>query len=113
MNKNLLRIALAATLAVPTTFLFASASLADTRDFKFNNRTGGTITRLYVASSRVRDWGRDLLRRDVIEPGDSVNVSINEGSDCLHDLRAQFRDGTVVEVSQLNLCEISEYSFYP
>jgi hypothetical protein len=113
MNNTLIRTVIAATLVLPTTLMSASASLADMRDFSFNNRTGGVINQLYVSSSNRENWGRNLLRGGVIRPGRSVDVAINEGDDCMHDLRAQFQDGTVVEVQALNLCEIKEYSFYP
>ncbi len=113
MKNNLLQ-NLTATLALSVSALTMTASnaFAGAQDFVVRNQTGTGIVRLYVSESNTNDWEEDVLGRGTIEAGNSARINFNSGTQgCLHDLKAVFRDGDVLERRELNLCTLRTYTF--
>ncbi|WP_439551785.1 hypothetical protein [Falsiroseomonas sp.] len=82
---------LIACLALLAGLLGASTAQAQNR-FWLVNDTGRVIERAYVSSSRVSDWGPDILGTSVLPPGQRVWVTPNFG-DCILDLRVTYQGG--------------------
>jgi hypothetical protein len=53
------------------------------------NDSGRVIESAYVSSSRVQDWGPDILGAGVLPPGNRVWVTPNF-SDCVLDVRVTY-----------------------
>jgi len=78
--------------------------------FWFVNAGGEQINQLYVSSSRVQDWGPDILGASVLPPGQRVFVTPNFG-DCVLDVRAVYASGRQETRMQVNACNLSQIAF--
>ena len=85
------------------------AAQAQNRFWAVNN-SGETIRELYVSSSRVQDWGPDVLGAAVLAPGQRVFVTPNFG-DCVMDVRAVYANGQAETRMQVNACSLSTIAF--
>ncbi len=80
------------------------------RDVRIHNQTGWTMTYLYPSSGG--DWGGDLLGSGVLSPGDSIVVTIDDGSGaCRYALLAEFDNGQSLERNGINACQVADYYF--
>jgi hypothetical protein len=110
MKANFVRTAVATAMAIPSLAFFSNAASAGRADFVVRNMSDVPMVRLQVSSSNRSDWGRDLLRSSTVDPGESVTVRVNEPG-CIHDIRATFATGQVLEEGGVNLCEVDSYTF--
>ncbi|MGG5810059.1 Tat pathway signal protein [Falsiroseomonas sp. CW058] len=91
--------------------LFASPGQAQAQNrFWLVNDTGRVIERAYVSSSRISDWGPDILGTGVLPPGNRVWVTPNFG-DCLLDVRVTYQGGGEETRMQVNACNLSQIVF--
>jgi hypothetical protein len=112
MQKKIVRNSLVATLVVPVIALLTNAAVAGRQDFRIHNRSEIAIVRLYVSSSGTNDWEEDVLRSDILEPGEVFRLNFSDDTPgCMHDLKAIFRNGAVVEEREVNLCKITDFNF--
>ena len=80
------------------------------RDVRIHNQTGWSMTYLYASSGG--NWGDDLLGSGVLAPGQSVVVTIDDGSGaCRYSLRAEFDNGQSLQRNGVNACEVADYYF--
>lgn len=80
------------------------------RDVRIHNQTGWTMTDLYASGSG--DWGDDLLGDGALTPGDSVVVTLDDGSGaCRYALRAGFDNGQSLRRDDINACQVADYYF--
>lgn len=102
-----------AALAVILSSVVPAAALAADQDFTLVNRTGYTIEQVYVSPIKARDWEEDVLGRDVLDDGDSVNIRFSKREDvCRWDLKVVYDDGEEAEWSDFNLCEVSRITIH-
>lgn len=101
-------------LAVPAIALTAPAAIAGKDDFHIVNETNAVIQELYLSDSRRDSWDNDILGRDILRSGQSVQVEFGDMSSnaCLYDIRAVFADGEVVEDYRINVCTNDYYRFF-
>ena len=74
------------------------------------------LVEFYASPPGVEEWEEDILVEDVLEPGDSVDVTIADGSeDCTYDFLAVFEtdEGEPLEVAHasIEVCEGQTYSY--
>jgi len=75
-------------------------------DFTLLNRTGLTISELYVSPTNVDDWEEDVLGRDVLKHGESVDIEFSRSEkSCMWDLKIVDAEGDAVEWDNLDLCK--------
>lgn len=74
--------------------------------FSLVNGTGETIEQAYVSPSRLRNWGEDVLGREVLPPGVSMWI-VPRQSDCVLDLKVVFEGGREEERRRVNTCGLS------
>jgi hypothetical protein len=108
MRRHLLAaLALAAGLAG----LFAAPGAAQAQNrFWLVNDTGRVIQEAYVSSSRVSNWGPDILGSGVLPPGNRVWVTPNFG-DCVLDVRVTYAGGGEETRMGVNACGLSTIVF--
>ncbi|WP_372619103.1 Tat pathway signal protein [Falsiroseomonas sp.] len=89
---------------------FVPAAAQAQNRFWLVNETGRVIERAYVSSSRVSNWGPDILGTGVLPSGRRVWVTPNFG-DCVLDVRVTYQGGGDEERRQVNACGISQIVF--
>jgi len=109
MGKKTAIIGLAAV-----TFLVATgAAMALDRHVKIINNSAYDIREFYASNVGTRNWEEDILGRDVLPSGYSVNVNIDDRSGyCKYDFRAIFEDGESVITENVNVCQIREFTYH-
>lgn len=87
-------------------------ALAANRVVTINNKSSYQIQEFYASNSGTNEWEEDILGVDVLAPGESVDVDIDDGTGyCKFDFRAVFVDGDEAVKTNVNVCEISEFDF--
>lgn len=95
----------AGAIATPT------ASAAD-RHVKIVNATSHTIVRFYASRTSTNSWEEDILGDNTLSSGHSANINIDDGSGaCVYDFKAVFDDGDELVRSEVNVCQISSYTY--
>lgn len=91
--------------------LMSPAAALDRR-VKIINNTSYTIKEFYASNKGTNEWEEDILGKDVLEPGQSVMINIDDGSGyCKFDFLAIFNDGDKVETRDNNVCELQTFTF--
>ena len=107
MLKQYFRTLVSATaLALPLISINPIMALADQRDFTLINDSLVEIDEVYVTTINADDWGKDILGRDVLLSGESVDIYFPKNADgtCVYDMQVVTEDGIKVELSNVNLC---------
>lgn len=77
-------------------------------DFELLNRTGLIIAELYVSPTSDDEWGEDVLGRDILRHGETVEIQFSRKErECFWDMRIVDEDDDEVVWEKLNLCEAS------
>lgn len=104
--KRLL-IGAAVTAAAMAFAIGASAGTTESVTFTIDNATDNAMTALHLSTPSTNSWEEDILGVDVVEGGESVEVTIDDDlEDCNYDMRADFDDGTHIDVRNVNFCEL-------
>jgi hypothetical protein len=107
MNKLLIGLAFTAVATLGMT-----AAQAQDRRVNIINETSYVIVEFYASNVGERDWEEDILGADILEPGASVMVNVDDGTGyCKYDFMAVFDDGDEVIKEDVNVCEISSFRF--
>jgi hypothetical protein len=77
------------------------------------NDTSVILTHFYASNVSQRGWGRDILGREVLYPGERVEILIDDGTGyCMYDFRAIFDYDTPVEFFGFNACEQAAWTIH-
>ncbi|MDP3718744.1 MAG: hypothetical protein Q8T13_13350 [Acidobacteriota bacterium] len=77
-------------------------------DFTLKNDTGVIIAEVYVAPSTSDDWEEDIMGKDVLGNGESVDITFSRTEKtCDWDLKIVDEDDNEIEWTELNLCTAS------
>jgi hypothetical protein len=107
--KPFLILALASLLLVTT---HQNARAGD-QDFTLVNKTGVDIHALHVSPADANKWGPDILGKDVLEDGQSVEIKFHEDEEAEKwDLRIEDKEGHAIEWEDLNLMKISKITLH-
>jgi hypothetical protein len=108
MLKRFLLLSVIAVTALAGT----NSALAADRKVKIINKTKTPIFGFYASRTATDDWEEDILGEDVIMPGESMVINIDDGSGaCKFDFKGEFEDGDEVVKTKVDVCKISEFSF--
>lgn len=80
--------------------------------FTLTNGTKSTLERFYTSPEGVDNWEEDVFGEDVLEPGQSVKITVRDGRRaCDYDMRFEFTEDSDLDTTEdtVNLCELSEY----
>lgn len=79
----------------------------DSIDFTLTNNTDRTLLSLYISLPSTDSWEEDIFGADVLGPGETFNISIDDGlPECVYDVRADFTDGSVIDIRQVDFCAL-------
>ena len=77
-------------------------------DFELMNQTTLTIAELYVSPAADDEWGEDILGKDVLPNGQSVEIVFSpKAQECMWDLKIVDEDDDDVIWTRLDLCKAS------
>jgi hypothetical protein len=83
------------------------------QDFTLVNRTGVEIYAVYVSPNNEDDWGEDVLGRDTLGNGESVDIEFSPKEKAkFWDIRVEDKDGGFIEWDKFNLLEISKITLF-
>jgi len=100
-------------LAVVALLAATNAASALDRHVKIINNSAYDIREFYASNVGTNDWEEDILGRDVLPSGYSVNVNIDDRSGyCKYDFLAVFEDGDEVVTKSVNVCEVGEFTYH-
>lgn len=84
----------------------------DAVTFTLVNGTDYVIVEFYAAPPGAKTWEEDILGVDVLEPGDSVEITIDDSrEDCDYDFLAIFEDETEWIHEDVAICDGEEYVY--
>lgn len=97
--------------------LVAASTSAHAEDLTFTlkNGTGSTLTHFYSSPVGVNDWEEDVFGADVLEPGESMDITIADGRTvCKYDMRFEFAEGSNLDTTEdtQDLCELGSYTIH-
>ena len=94
-------------------FAIASPAAASDEVLHIKNRTGYTISEIYIAPTTTDNWEEDVMTGDVLETDSMVNIDFSRSEDtCKWDLRAVYEDETVAIWRNIDLCKISTITLF-
>ncbi|WP_157072363.1 hypothetical protein [Brevundimonas bacteroides] len=85
----------------------SAGAQTDPINFTLTNDTEYTLTHLYISLPSTDEWEEDIFGDDVLAPGETFNISIDDGLDeCVYDIRADFEDGDSIQIAEVDFCEL-------
>jgi hypothetical protein len=91
----------------------ASSEKGAAQDFTLVNETGVEIHKVYISPHDSNDWEEDILGRDTLPSGESVDIKFNRSEKAAEwDLRVEDSKGTAIEWENLNLLKISKLTLH-
>ena len=86
---------------------------AAAQDFTLLNKTGVEIDKVYISPHDKDDWEEDILGKDTLPTGDSVDIKFHRSETAeMWDLRVEDSKGNAIEWENLNLLKISKLTLY-
>ncbi|MGO4831154.1 hypothetical protein AB4144_02490 [Rhizobiaceae sp. 2RAB30] len=83
--------------------------------FTLKNGTKSVLTRFYTSPVGVNDWEDDVFGQDVLNPGESIEITIADGrSVCKYDMKFEFEQGSDLDTTTdtQDLCEMGSYTIH-
>jgi hypothetical protein len=109
MNSRTIKLALLCFAALALSLITATAAFAGDQDFTVVNKTGVEIHKLFVSPHSSDDWGEDILGKDTLDDGETLNIKFGRSAKAAHwDLKIEDEKGHSVTWENLNLLEISK-----
>jgi hypothetical protein len=101
-----------AALAAVLSVVAALPAAALDRRVTIINNTGYTIVNFFGSNTGTNSWQEDILGNDVLPSGSSVVINFNDGTGyCKFDFLAVFDDGDQLIKENVNICEISTFTY--
>lgn len=111
MNRKII----VAVSALAALFASAGTSLAEDLVFTLKNSTNSTLERFHTSPVGVDEWEEDVFGEDVLEPGESIEITIADGRTvCEYDMRFEFSEESGLDITEdsQNLCEMGAYEIH-
>ena len=91
----------------------STAATTGAQDFTLVNKTGVVINKLFVAPHDSDDWEEDILGKDTLGDGETLEIKFNRSEKtAMWDLRIEDTKGNAIEWENLNLLEISKITLH-
>ena len=99
--------------STPATAAASPASQSAAQDFTLVNKTGVEIHAVYISPHDGDDWEEDILGRDTLPEGETVDIKFTRGETAENwDLRIEDNKGNAIEWENLNLLKISKVTLF-
>ena len=91
----------------------ASSQAGAAQDFTLVNETGVEIDKVYIAPHDSDDWEEDILGKDTLPNGQSVDIKFHRDETAAEwDLRIEDKGGNSIEWENLNLLKINKVTLH-
>ncbi len=81
------------------------------RNVRVVNNTSSTMVKFQASNTSRKSWEEDILGQEVLDPGESVRVNINDGTGyCIFDLKATFKGGATAIRRGINVCKVGTWT---
>lgn len=95
-----------AAVAVAAAFVSGSAFAGDLTFDLVNNSTY-TVTNFFTSPTTTDKWEEDVLGKDTLGPGESVTITVADGSDqCKYDMKFVAKGASDLVVNGIDLCKL-------
>jgi len=112
-NKRTIKISLLCLAAITFIAITTSVAFAGAQDFTVVNKTGVEIHKLFVAPHSSDEWGEDILGKDTLADGESLDITFSKADKAAHwDLKIEDEKGNSITWESLNLLEISKVTLH-
>jgi hypothetical protein len=102
-----------ASAAATTPATASPATQGAAQDFSLVNKTGVEIHAVYISPHDGDDWEEDILGRDTLPNGESVDIKFQRTETAENwDLRIEDSKGNAIEWENLNLLKISKATLF-
>ncbi|MGG6896820.1 hypothetical protein [Rhizobium sp. BR 315] len=96
---------------------FCLTGVANAEDlvFTLKNGTKSVLTNFYTSPVGVNNWEDDVFGKQVLSPGESVEIMIGDGrAVCKYDMKFEFEQGSNLDTTTdtQNLCELGNYTIH-
>lgn len=94
---------------------FSAAAYADDLVFTLKNGTGSVLTNFYTSPVGVDSWEDDVFGRQVLNPGESMEITIADGRrQCKYDMKFEFEEESDLDTTTdtQDLCEMGSYTIH-
>ena len=92
--------------------LVPSAAPAVQDDYGVINKTGMTLTHLYLSPTKDDKWGDDILEKDVLANGEECGIEFDKDDDeCFWDIKVIDSKETEWTVTNVDLCKYTKVTF--
>jgi len=102
-----------ALFAAALPMILAMPAHAEDLTFTLINRTSEVLTHFHTSPVGVNDWEEDVFGRQVLNPGESIELTIADGRTvCEYDMRFGFEGSDKLETTTdtQDLCELGTYT---
>jgi hypothetical protein len=107
-----MKIVLLAGLMTLAAGLSPAASPATQDDYGVINKTGMTITHLYLSPTKDEEWGEDILEKDVLATGEECGIEFDKDDDeCAYDIKIVDGKQQPWIVTNVDLCKYTKVTF--
>ena len=91
----------------------SAPAFAGQQDFTLHNKTGKTITHVYVSEADNEEWEDDVLGVDALANGEETEISFEGYEDdiCKFDVKITIEGGKSWVVSDIDLCSLNDVVF--
>lgn len=91
----------------------ATAPAGAAQDFTLINKTGVIINSLYISPADKDDWEEDILGKDQLGDGETVDIKFNRDEKAdKWDLKVEDSKGNSIEWNDLDLLKISKVTLH-
>lgn len=98
--------------AAAVTAAMAIPAYAQSYQIRFQNNSGVTLMYLYASDTNNSSWEQDLLGQNVLRPGQYLDLTIHNVSNCMYDVLFQFENGAELQ-DVVNICQVGTYTINP
>ena len=89
---------------------FGSYALALDRRIRLINDSSDTIVEFHASNTGRGRWEEDILGQQVVPPGRSVVINLNDGSGyCRFDFKTVMENGKSLVKRNVNICALETY----
>jgi hypothetical protein len=93
--------------------LCAAGLFAGKQDFTLVNKTGVEVFSVYVSPTKEAEWGEDVLGRDTLPSGESVEIVFDRKEKGKYwDIMVTDEEGNALYWEKLNLLEIGTVTLH-
>ena len=100
---------ISAASALALAVLAAAPAAAQSYAVRFQNYSGATVYRIYSSPTHNGSWEQDLLGSNVLYPGQGLDVTIHNVSNCYYDVLVEFESGYSFS-DTWDICSFSQYN---